>query len=161
MKRLVYLLIFPIFLALVFASGCTCPQKETPPPPPPPPPVVKETPPPPAPVVITLAPIYFDLNKSNLKPCAKAILDKNAEVLSKNPTVKVRIEGNCDERASNKYNMALGQRRANSAKQYLIKVGVAADRLTTVSYGEEKPLDPGHNQAAWAKNRRVDFEVIE
>jgi peptidoglycan-associated lipoprotein len=108
-----------------------------------------------------LEPIFFDFDKSNITPDAKAILDKNAEWISKNPTAKIRIEGNCDERGTNEYNMALGERRATSAKQYLVTLGIAANRLTTVSYGEEKPLDPGHDEAAWAKNRRDDFKVIE
>ena len=104
-----------------------------------------------------LLPIYFDFDKSSLQSEAKANLDKTAVWLSKNATVTIRIEGNCDERGTNEYNMALGERRANSAKEYLAKLGIAADRLATVSWGEEKPLDPGHNEAAWAKNRRDDF----
>ena len=165
MKKMVLLLILPLFLALVF-SACCCPKKkaarEMPTTEVAPVTEVQETlPPPEAPAKAILAPIYFDFDKSNLKPDATATLDKNAEWLSKNPTAKIRIEGNCDERGTNEYNMALGERRANSAKQYLLKLGVSADRLTTVSYGEEKPVDPGHDEAAWAKNRRDDFKVIE
>jgi len=104
-----------------------------------------------------LLPIYFDFDKSNLKSEAKANLDKTAAWLSKNSTVKIKIEGNCDERGTNEYNMALGERRANSAKEYLVNLGVATNRLETMSWGEEKPLDPGHDEAAWAKNRRDDF----
>jgi peptidoglycan-associated lipoprotein len=104
-----------------------------------------------------LNPIYFDFNTYNLKPEAETILNKTSAWLSKNPTVKIKIEGNCDERGTAEYNLALGDRRANSAKEYLIKIGVAANRLETVSWGKEKPLDPGHNEAAWAKNRRDDF----
>jgi peptidoglycan-associated lipoprotein len=162
---LIFLLILPIFWGLVF-SGCCCPKKkaaEMPTTTVAPAPEVKETPPPPAvePVSVSLEPIYFDFDKSNLKPDATAILTKNAEWLSKNPAAKIRIEGNCDERGTSEYNVALGERRANSAKKYLIKLGISADRLTTVSYGKEKPLDLGHNEAAWAKNRRDDFKVIE
>ena len=102
-------------------------------------------------------PIYFDFDKSNLKPEAKKNLDKTAAWLAKKPTVNIRIEGNCDERGTAEYNVALGERRANSAKEYLVKLGVSAARLETVSWGKEKPLCPGHNEAAWAKNRRDDF----
>ena len=165
MKKLIFLLILPLFLGLVFA-GCCCPKKQVAEAPAemvaPPPEVKEEAPPPPAEEpVFSLEPIFFDFDKSNIKPVAKAILDKNAEWISKNPAAKIRIEGNCDERGTNEYNMALGERRASSAKQYLITLGVAADRLSTVSYGEEKPLDPGHDEAAWAKNRRDDFKVVE
>jgi len=166
MKKLFFLLILPLFLGLVF-SGCACPcQKKQAAAAPAeivaPPPEVEEEVPPPAPEPsVSLEPIFFDFDKSNITPDAKAILDKNAEWTSKNPTAKIRIEGNCDERGTNEYNMALGERRATSAKQYLVTLGIAANRLTTVSYGEEKPLDPGHDEAAWAKNRRDDFKVIE
>jgi peptidoglycan-associated lipoprotein len=104
-----------------------------------------------------LMPIYFDYDKSNLKPEAKKNLDKTAAWLTKKPTVNIKVEGNCDERGTAEYNVALGERRANSAKEYLVKLGVSAERLETVSWGKEKPLDPGHNEAAWAKNRRDDF----
>jgi peptidoglycan-associated lipoprotein len=164
MKKFIFLLILPLFLGLVF-SGCCCPKKKAVEPPAETvaaPPEIKEEVPPPAPEpAVSLDPIYFDFDKSNLKPDASATLDKNAEWLSKNSTAKIRIEGNCDERGTNEYNMALGERRANSAKQYLLKLGVSAERLSTVSYGEEKPVDPGHDEAAWIKNRRDDFKVIE
>lgn len=104
-----------------------------------------------------LLPIYFDFDKYNLKTDSVQKLDKSAEWLAQNAGVSVRVEGNCDERGTNEYNMALGERRANAAKKYLIKSGVAESRLSTVSYGEEKPLDAGHDEAAWAKNRRDDF----
>jgi peptidoglycan-associated lipoprotein len=78
----------------------------------------------------------------------------------KHPTVKIQIEGHCDERGTNEYNLALGERRANSAKKYLISLGMPADQISTISYGEEKPLDPGHNEEAWAKNRRGHFIVL-
>ena len=104
-----------------------------------------------------LLPIYFDFDKYNLKPGSEKTLDKTAAWLSKNSMVKIKVEGNCDEHGTMEYNVALGDRRANSAKEYLIKIGVAANRLETVSWGKEKPLDPGHNESAWAKNRRDDF----
>jgi len=164
MKKFIFLLILPLFLGLVF-SGCCCPKKKAAEAPAetvaPPPEVKEEVPPPPEEPAVSLEPIYFDFDKSNITPDARAILDKNAEWISKNPTAKIRIEGNCDERGTNEYNMALGERRANTAKQYLLNLGVSADRLTMVSYGEEKPMDPGHDEAAWTKNRRDDFKVIE
>ena len=104
-----------------------------------------------------LMPIYFDYDKSSLTPDAKKNLDKTGAWLSKKSTVNIRIEGNCDERGTNEYNMALGERRANSAKEYLVKLGVSANRLETISWGEEKPLYPGYSESAWAKNRRDDF----
>ena len=104
-----------------------------------------------------LNPIYFAFNNYNLKPEDETTLDKTAAWLSKNPTVTIKIEGNCDERGTIEYNVALGERRANSAKEYLVKSGARADQLATISWGKEKPLDHGHNEAAWAKNRRDDF----
>lgn len=104
--------------------------------------------------------IHFEFDKSKLLPEAKAILRLKAQWLRAHPDVLVVIEGHCDERGTNEYNMALGDRRAQSAKAYLVDLGIAADHLTCISYGEERPLDPGHNEAAWAKNRRDQF-VIE
>ena len=157
-----------IFITMSFSGGC-CPKKKvaTAAPPPPAPaaqaPVVKEAPPPPPPVVekMTFEPIYFDFDKSNLKPPAIAKLDKIGDWMSKDSTARITIEGNCDERGTNEYNFALGDRRANSAKQYLVNLGISADRLSTISYGEERPADPGHDEAAWAKNRRDEFKLME
>jgi peptidoglycan-associated lipoprotein len=162
----------PIVLVLVVAlSGCACMKKgtgqtETVTAPP----AVVEQEPSPEVIAAELAallkeaqaegalmPIYFDYDKSILKAEGKKNLDKTAAWLAKKPTVNIRTEGNCDERGTNEYNMALGERRANTAKEYLVKLGVSAARLETVSLGEEKPLDPGHSEAAWAKNRRDDF----
>jgi peptidoglycan-associated lipoprotein len=78
----------------------------------------------------------------------------------KHPTIKIQIEGHCDERGTSEYNLALGERRANSAKKYLISLGMPADRISTISYGKEKPLDPGHNEEAWSKNRRDHFIIL-
>ena len=108
-----------------------------------------------------LNPIYFDFDNYNLKPEAETALNKTAAWLTKNPSVKIKIEGNCDERGTMEYNMALGERRANSAEQYLIKLGVAAERLLTISYGKEKPICTEHNESCWWKNRRDDFNVVE
>jgi len=104
--------------------------------------------------------IYFDFDSYKLSDAARASLVNNAESLKKDAVDKVRIEGNCDERGSDEYNLALGERRAKAAMQYLITMGIPADRLTFISYGKEKPVDPGHDDAAWAKNRRDDFIVV-
>jgi peptidoglycan-associated lipoprotein len=104
--------------------------------------------------------IYFEFDKSRLLPESKAVLRVKAEWLKANPEAQAIIEGHCDERGTNEYNLALGDRRAQSAKTYLVDLGIAAERLTCISYGEERPLDPGHDEAAWAKNRRDQF-VIE
>jgi peptidoglycan-associated lipoprotein len=103
--------------------------------------------------------VYFDYDKSDIKAEAKPVLEKKAEFLRANASYKVTIEGYCDERGTNEYNMALGDRRAKSAMKYLNALGISANRMSTVSYGEEKPADPGHNEAAWAKNRRDEFKL--
>lgn len=105
--------------------------------------------------------VYFDFDKAELKPEARAILDKKAAWLKAHPDYSVRIEGHCDERGTSEYNLALGERRANAAMKYLNALGVASGRISTVSYGEERPADPGHNEGAWAKNRRDEFKVTE
>jgi peptidoglycan-associated lipoprotein len=104
--------------------------------------------------------IHFDFDRSNLKPEAQEILRRKAEYLRKYPNVNVIIEGHCDERGTTEYNLALGDRRANSAKAFLVNLGIDDSRMTTISYGEERPLDPAQNETAWALNRRDQF-VIE
>jgi OOP family OmpA-OmpF porin len=132
-----------------------------PPPPPPPPPAPVVVPPvTPAPAAPEkLESIYFDFDKYVIKPEFRDPLKRNAEWLQKNPEKKVVIEGNCDERGTNEYNMALGQRRADAAAKYLMDLGIAKDRVGTVSYGEEKPICTEHNEACWSKNRRDDVVV--
>lgn len=103
--------------------------------------------------------VYFDFDKYNLKPKAREILADKAYWLKKNPSVKIYIEGHCDERGTNEYNLALGERRANSAKMYLTSLGISPGRLGTISYGEERPIDPSRNEVAWAKNRRAHFVI--
>jgi len=103
--------------------------------------------------------IHFDFDKYNIRQDDRQILSRNAAYLSKNINVKIVIEGNCDERGTAEYNMALGERRADEAKQYLVNLGIDGKRITTISYGSEKPLDPGHDEDAWAKNRRDHFAV--
>lgn len=101
--------------------------------------------------------IHFDYDTYNLKAEDREILKNHAEWLNKNQKVKIMIEGHCDERGTAEYNLALGERRALEAKNYIVKLGVVEKRVSTVSYGKERPLDPGHNETAWAKNRRDRF----
>jgi len=108
-----------------------------------------------------LLPIYFDFDKSNIREDQRARIEKNAAFLKENKGTRVRIEGNCDERGTDEYNMALGERRALSAKKYLMNLGVQEDRMHTISYGEEKPLLRGHDEYSWAQNRRDDFVVVQ
>jgi peptidoglycan-associated lipoprotein len=111
--------------------------------------------------VSSLNDIYFAFDDYELSAAAQTILQKNASWIKNNPRAKVQIEGHCDERGTNEYNMALGERRANSAKKYLIKLGIKEAQLSTISYGEEKPLDPGHTEDAWAKNRRDHLKILK
>ncbi len=101
--------------------------------------------------------IYFEFDQYILSDTAKQNLNKKAQWLKNFPAAKALIEGHCDERGSAEYNLALGQKRADAAMQYLVSLGISADRISTVSYGKEKPLDTGSNEAAWAKNRRAHF----
>ena len=101
--------------------------------------------------------IHFDFDKYVLTPQAMMILDDKAAYLREHPTVRVLVEGHCDDRGSNEYNLALGDRRANSAKNYLVKSGVAESRMTTISYGEEQPLCMQQNESCWYRNRRGHF----
>jgi peptidoglycan-associated lipoprotein len=104
--------------------------------------------------------IHFDYDQYDIRRADEEILRENAAFLKKNPQMKIQIEGHCDERGTSEYNLALGERRANSAKRYLISLGIAPDRISTISYGKERPLDPGHNEEAWAKNRRAHIVVL-
>jgi len=104
--------------------------------------------------------IYFEFDSATLLPMAQEILKKKAQYLKANSKLGVIIEGHCDERGTNEYNLALGDRRAKSAMQFLMDLGIPASRMTAISYGEERPMDPGHTEEAWAKNRRAHF-VIE
>lgn len=99
--------------------------------------------------------VHFDFDKYDIRPEDAEILKENATLLKKYTNVKIQIEGHCDERGSIEYNLALGERRANNTKQYLTTLGISPDRISTISYGKERPLDPGHNEEAWAKNRRA------
>jgi peptidoglycan-associated lipoprotein len=105
--------------------------------------------------------VYFDFDKSDLKPESQTVLKKIADWLSAHPAYALRVEGNCDERGTSEYNLALGERRANAAKKFLVALGIAENRISTISYGEERPADPGHNEEAWAKNRRDEFKFMK
>ena len=104
--------------------------------------------------------IYFDWDSSELKSDAQDILTKKAAWLKANSSYSLEIDGNCDERGSTEYNLALGARRAEAAAKFLNALGIASDRIKTVSYGEERPAVTGHNEAAWSKNRRDEFKLI-
>ncbi|HEY1932345.1 MAG TPA: peptidoglycan-associated lipoprotein Pal [Acetobacteraceae bacterium] len=103
--------------------------------------------------------VFFDFNKSGLKPDARATLDRQSAWLAKYGSVNVQIAGNCDERGTEEYNLALGQRRANSAADYLKVKGVAGSRITTISYGKDRPTALGHNEQAWQQNRNAITSV--
>jgi peptidoglycan-associated lipoprotein len=107
-----------------------------------------------------LTPIHFDFDKYDLRPDAIRTLNDNATAIKKYTQFKVRIEGNCDERGTVEYNLALGEKRARAARDYLVSVGVPAASLRIISYGKERPNDPGHNETAWAANRRDEFVFL-
>lgn len=148
---------------LLIISGCAKKQIVKPPEPQPQPEVVK----PPEPEirypdwqnVPELATVHFDFDSSELKPEARKILQGNAQFLIKSTDVVVLVEGHCDERGTIEYNLGLGQRRAKAVRDYYIALGVPADIVGTISYGKEKPVDPRHNEAAWAKNRRAETKI--
>ena len=165
-------------LALVAAAAasmaaCASKPKYAPTPAaPPPPPQAQALPPPPAPVGETVAPgserdfvvnvgdrVYFDFDKYDIRTDAQPLLDAQATWLKKYPAVQVRIEGNCDERGTREYNLALGARRANAVREFLVAHGVSGDRITTVSYGKEKPVDAGTGEEADAHNRNAHTAI--
>jgi peptidoglycan-associated lipoprotein len=143
------------------------------PPPSPPRPVNEPVPVPPMPAEDTigsrslddlnrdspLQPLYFALDSSDVSTEGQKVLQDNAAVMKKYPTWQITVEGHCDERGTAEYNLALGERRALSAKNYLVSLGIPADKVKTVSYGKEFPFDAGHDDAAWAKNRRAHFVI--
>lgn len=107
--------------------------------------------------VSVLGDVFYEFDSSTLNAESQEQLKQNASWIEQNAGKSVTIEGHCDERGTDEYNIALGDRRAISAKDYLVTLGISAARLKTVSYGEERPFDPGHNEEAWAKNRRAHF----
>jgi len=160
-----------LIVALAFTGCDTLRVAKTPPVPPPPPPVMAppQTPaPPPRPKVEPtkewmsvdgLKTVYFDYDRFDLRPDAVAVLNNNLNWFKNHPDVDVRIEGNCDERGSEQYNQVLGEKRANTVRGWLISQGVDGNRLHTESLGESNPAVPGHNEAAWAQNRRDEFKA--
>jgi len=104
--------------------------------------------------------VFFDVDQHTVRADAQSVLQKQAAWLQKYPTVKLMIEGHCDERGTREYNFALGERRANAAKQYLVAQGIPATRITTISFGKENPDPPGSDEGAWARNRR-DVTVLQ
>jgi peptidoglycan-associated lipoprotein len=175
-----------VLVTLVLAGACAKKQppvaRPTPPPPSgpaggtrppePPTPVTEPRPVPPEPMLddpiasrdigdinknSPFQPVFFALDSSEIDAAGQQVLNANAEILKKYPTWVITIEGHADERGTAEYNLALGDRRAVSARTYLVSLGIPGDRLRTVSYGKEFPFDPGHTEAAWAKNRRAQF----
>ena len=106
-----------------------------------------------------LEPVFFAYDSSELDPAGRSSLDANVEILRRYGTWVITIEGHCDERGTAEYNLALGERRALAAREYLLNLGFGADRLGTVSYGKEFPFDPSHDDAAWSRNRRAHFVI--
>ena len=102
-------------------------------------------------------PVFFVLDSSDVDAAGQQVLNENAEILKRYPTWVITVEGHADERGTAEYNLALGERRAMAARTYLVSLGISGDRLRTVSYGKEFPFDPGHNEEAWAENRRAQF----
>ena len=142
------------------------PAPAAPTPAPTPPPVAAPAPQPPAPpseyhAEAALKTIHFDFDKSEIRPGDAKILDANAAWLTANPKLLVLIEGHCDERGTAEYNLALGERRAKATQNYLVSRGVQAERITLVSYGEERPECTEHSEKCWATNRRAQFLVKE
>ena len=110
---------------------------------------------------VKLQTVYYDFDSYVLSQASRDTLYSNAEYLLKKYSGKIQVEGHCDERGSDEYNLALGEKRAKAALNYLTTLGVPADRLSFISYGKEKPADPGHDEAAWAKNRRAEFVIVK
>jgi peptidoglycan-associated lipoprotein len=181
MKKLI---IYSLAIVLVFSLAVACKKKPKEVPPPPPqtqeqpkvekvePPVVQEP-------QLTeeelflqksldqinrekpLGTIYFDYDKALIRDDARGTLDGNAGWLKKFKTVKILLEGHCDERGTEEYNLALGEKRAKAAQDYLLSSGIAGDRMKIISYGKSQPVNPGHDESAWQMNRRAQFLVIE
>jgi peptidoglycan-associated lipoprotein len=104
--------------------------------------------------------VYFDFDQAQIRDDAKPILTRQASWLEQYPDVRVRIEGNCDERGTRQYNLALGARRADAVREFLIGQGVNGGRISTISYGKERPIDTGHDEAAWARDRNADTAIV-
>lgn len=172
MKRFSRFLMFALAATLAFsAAGCSKKSAKTTPVPPAATPAPAETTPTPAPAPTPPAPepakpavtaadlqvVYFGYDSFALDDQARAALDNNAKLLRDNPSLSVSIDGHCDERGTVEYNQALGQKRAETVQQYLSDLGLGGDRFRVISYGKERPASEGHDEAAWARNRRVEF----
>ena len=158
---------------LLTGAGCAKKAKEAPPAPPPTPPIATPAPtppptpppppppptPPPAPQVTAadFKPAFFDYDSYALRDDSRAALDLNAKLLRENTSLQITIEGHCDERGTVEYNQALGEKRAQAARDYLTGAGIDASRIQIVSYGKERPFESGHDEASWGKNRRAHF----
>jgi len=118
-------------------------------------------PPAPAPAKEPLQDVFFDFDKAVIRDDGKKSLNENIQWLKANPAVQIRVEGHCDERGTNEYNLALGERRAKVVRDYLVAGGIDAKRISTVSYGEERPFVQGHDESAWKGNRRGHFVVVK
>ncbi len=105
--------------------------------------------------------VHFDFDEYSIRSDQEPVLSNNAQWMKKWDSVRVLIEGHCDERGTEEYNLALGEKRAKAARDFLVSLGISANRVETISYGKSQPLDPGHNEDAWAKNRRAEFTIIE
>jgi peptidoglycan-associated lipoprotein len=121
---------------------------------------LREGKPPATPALSPLKDIYFSFDRYDLEVGARDTLKANADWLKRNPAVRIEIEGHCDERGTNEYNLALGAKRAQAAKDYLVTLGIATERLSTISYGEEIPVCKEHNESCWSQNRRDRFVVV-
>jgi peptidoglycan-associated lipoprotein len=161
-----------LLVAVALVAGCAKkkppepaappPAQEAPPTPAPTPtpaPPVETAPTPPSVTDAELSPAFFELDQATLNETARAALDKDAKLLRDHADVQVEIEGHCDERGTVEYNQALGQRRAEAARDYLVAQGVSADRVSVISYGKERPFADGHDESAWSQNRRAHFRV--
>jgi peptidoglycan-associated lipoprotein len=156
-----------VLFALTVAVGCASrkqvspPTSDTAPPPPvevaPPQEETTQAPPPPQETRVELMDAFFDYDDASLRDDAKNALETNAKYLERNDGERIVIEGHCDERGSVEYNLALGEKRARAARDFLVSYGISTGRITTISYGKERPFDPGHGEEAWAKNRRAHF----
>ncbi len=109
---------------------------------------------------ITNGIVYFDFNKYNIKSEYRAVLQQKADLMKQYPSIRVRIEGNCDARGTQEYNLALGERRARAAYDYMVRLGVPADQLEMISFGKERPAVMGSGEKVWSQNRRDEFNVI-
>ena len=104
--------------------------------------------------------IYFEFDRYDIRPEAAPFLRENAALLMKYPKMKIQVEGHCDERGTSEYNLSLGERRADSVMKYLFSLGISRDRISTISFGEERPFDPTHTEEAWSKNRRAHIVIV-